>query len=452
MTATTKLMSGVGGYLLERTGTLGAAEAISPKLARALDPALDPAKVPGPAADALAGSDELALATVPPNTEAHRKVLVMTMGVTGGHNALARTIGAQVERQYPGAQVVIADGKRISGEVFDGGVGELLQKFHTYERTSQPWIYDTRYRVRSTEGGTRASRRVYDAMFRDDVKKVIGAEKPDVVVSTHPAVTATLGRMRSLGKLETPAVAALNDAYPNGLWMSPGIDEHVFYVGNDMRRLPRTFAGREGQQLHMALARPPIEQKAVTKAEQLALRTDLGLPKDKPVLVVASGSMGVPVADDTYRRLLAETDAHVVVATGSNKEMQAHLAATFPADRLTSLGFTKRMQDYLDASDGVMLKAHGMTFLESASAHKPVIFFEPEGGHARASVRALARDGYASLPRTNDDLVDAVRQLSDPGSAVSRTATRADELFERPRSYADVIMHTPLRPAVVPTT
>lgn len=452
MTTTTRLLSGVGGYLLERTGTLGAAESVSPRLARALDPALDPARVHGPAADALAGADELALAAARPDTKAHRKVLIMTMGVTGGHNALARSIGAQVERQYPGAQVVIADGKRISGEVFDGGVGELMQKFHTWERTSQPWVYDTRYRIRSTEGGTRASRRVYDAMFRDDVRKVIDAEKPDVVVSTHPAVTATLGRMRSLGTLETPTVAALNDAYPNGLWMSPGIDEHVFYVGNDVRRLPRTFAGRTGQQLHMSLARPPIEQKIVTKPEQLALRAELGLPKDKPVLVVASGSMGVPVADDTYRRLLVETDAHVVVATGSNTEMQAHLAATFPPERLTALGFTKRMQDYLDASDGVMLKAHGMTFLESASAHKPVIFFEPEGGHARASVRALARDGYASLPQTNDDLVAAVRQLSEPASNVRMTAAKADELFDRPRSYADVIMHTPLRPAVAPTT
>jgi processive 1,2-diacylglycerol beta-glucosyltransferase len=439
------LLEGVGGYLLERSGAMTLAEQVAPALAAKLDPALLPSRVQGAAAEALAGTAHLGITADTP----HQKVLIMTMGVTGGHNALARSVGAQIERQYPGAQVVIADGATISGEVFDSPVGNAMQKFHTYERTDQPWIYDTRYRIRSTDGGTRGGRRIYDGMFREDVKRVIETERPDVIVSTHPAVTATLGRMRSLGILETPTVAALNDAAPNGLWLAPGIDEHVFYVPNDIRRLPRTFAAREGQQLHASLARPPIEQKVVTLEQQHALRADLGLPADRPVLVVSSGSMGIPVADDTYRRLLAETDAHVVVATGSNAEMQAHLAATFPADRLTSLGFTKRMQDYIDASDGVMLKAHGATFLEAASAHKPVLFFEPEGGHARASVRALARDGYATLPATNDDLISAVQQLREPASQVRMTAARADELFAGERSYADVIMHATPKPAVV---
>ncbi|MCB0878999.1 MAG: hypothetical protein KDC46_08465 [Thermoleophilia bacterium] len=442
----TSIAEGIGGYLLERTDLLGLMQDISPKLAARLDPALRPGAGAAGAAGAIDGAVQLGIEAGTP----HQKVLIMTMGVTGGHNALAASVGRQIEQQYPGAQVVIADGSRISGDVFDSRTGELMKKFHTFERTEQPWIYDTRYRIRSTDGGTRGGRRLYDSMFRKDVKRVIDEEAPDVIVSTHPSVTATLGRMRSLGILDTPTVATLNDAAPNGLWMSPGIDEHVFYVPGDAKRLAGTFAARDGQLLHMSQARPPIEKKLVTADQVAALRTDLGLPHDKPVLVVASGSMGVPVSDATYRRMLAETDAHIVVATGSNTKMQEHLASTFPSDRLTALGFTRRMQDYIDASDGVMLKAHGMTALESVSAGKPLIFFEPEGGHARGSVRALAQDGYATLAGDDSDLTRAIRELSVPASKTRMTAQAASTWFDAPRSYADVIMHARPRPAVAP--
>ena len=442
--ASTNLVEGVGGYLLERTNLLGLLQDMSPKVAAALDPALAPGAGTAAAASAIDGVAQLGIEAGTP----HRKVLVMTMGVTGGHNALAASIARQVERQYPHAEVVVADGARISGEVFDSPVGNAMKRFHTWERTEQQWIYDTRYRIRSTDGGTRGGRRIYDSMFREDVKRVVDEEAPDVIVSTHPSVTATLGRMRSLGILDTPTVSALNDAAPNGLWMSPGIDEHVFYVPGDANRLAKTFAARDGQLLHMTQARPPIEPKLVDAEQVAALRTELGLPADKPVVLIASGSMGVPVKDSTYARLLAETDAHLVVATGSNAKMQQHLAATFPEDRLTALGFTKRMQDYIDASDGVMLKAHGMTALESVSARKPMIFFEPEGGHARGSVQALAADGYATLAGSNDDLVRAVTELSIPLSPTRRTADAAATWFDAPQSYADVIMHAQPKPAV----
>ena len=441
---TTNALEGIGGYLLERTGVLTLAEHISPGLAAKLDPALRPGAGTAGAAAALDGAAQLGIEAGAP----HQKVLIMTMGVTGGHNALAKAVARQISEQYPGAEVIVAGGPEISGEVFDSKLGTAMQRFHTFERTDQPWMYDTRYKIRSTDGGTRGGRRLYDGMFRTDVKRVIDQHKPDVIVSTHPSVTATLGRMRSLGILDTPTVAALNDAAPNGLWLSPGIDEHVMHVPGDVARLPKTFAGRAGQQLHMSVARPPIDPKAVAPERVQALRADLGLPADKPVVVVASGSMGIPVADETYRRLLADTDAHVVVATGSNTAMQQHLAEAFPADRLTSLGFTNRMQDYIDASDGVMLKAHGMSYMESVSSHKPVVFFEPEGGHARGSVQALAADGYATLAGDNDDLVRSVRMLSEPDSPVRATADRADEFFAAERSYADVIMHATAKPAV----
>ena len=64
----------------------------------------------------------------------------------------------------------------------------------------------------------------------------IAEHEPDVVVSTYPAVTVVLARLRRTGAVKCPTVATITDLTGLFFWAQPGIDTHLVMYDESVRR------------------------------------------------------------------------------------------------------------------------------------------------------------------------------------------------------------------------
>ncbi len=67
--------------------------------------------------------------------------------------------------------------------------------------------------------------------------------EPDVVVSTYPAVTVVLARLRRTQVVRCPTVATITDLTGLFFWAQPGIDTHLVMYGESLDSVER-IAGR----------------------------------------------------------------------------------------------------------------------------------------------------------------------------------------------------------------
>src|ERR1700726_4850358 len=67
----------------------------------------------------------------------------------------------------------------------------------------------------------------------------IASYEPDVVVSTYPAVTVVLARLRRTGAVSCPTVATITDLAGLFFWAQPGIDMHMVMYGESMASVER---------------------------------------------------------------------------------------------------------------------------------------------------------------------------------------------------------------------
>ena len=115
----------------------------------------------------------------------------------------------------------------------------------------------------------------------------IAEHDPDVVVSTYPAVTVVLARLRRTGEVSCPTVATITDLTGLFFWAQPGIDMHLVMYGESMSSVER-IAGPGSVQ---AGASADIRRVPGATLPARARRA-LGLPEEGRMVVVSGGGWG----------------------------------------------------------------------------------------------------------------------------------------------------------------
>jgi UDP-N-acetylglucosamine:LPS N-acetylglucosamine transferase len=374
-------------------------------------------------------------------TDAKRVLIVSADGFGSGHTALANALAEEIHTRAPGTQVEIVDGMRAAF----GPLDKLFVRSFTHTIATDPESYGHGYALSAKAPFARVLGWLSWVAGAHAINRAVKQFEPDVVVSTYPFLTNTLGRMRLHGELHVPVVVPLHNLDPHPLWMSPGVDLHVAAVPEDAAPAARNFARVYGDEPFNAIAAAPAVNERVLgtmdAAERQQVRADFGLPARDPVLLVTGGGLGVSVPVDDLRAVLnSRPDVHVAVATGHNDAFAAQLHQQIDSPRLHTIPFTTRMPDLLRASDAVLLKDSGMTTMETFAAGTPVIMFHPLPGQGVAAANELAADGYATLAHNRDELADVTRRLGTGDPQIAAGAARGRALFSQSRATSQVVL------------
>src|SRR5205807_503682 len=126
------------------------------------------------------------------------------------------------------------------------------------------------------------TRRLLCALGARPLARAIESERPDVIVSTYPAVTVVLAHLRRRSIVDCPTVATITDLTGLFFWAQPGIDMHLVMYGESMPSVER-IAGRGS----VTLVRPLISAEFLRPRCPIAARRALGLPEQGRMVVVS---------------------------------------------------------------------------------------------------------------------------------------------------------------------
>ncbi len=338
-----------------------------------------------------------------PGTDRGPRVLLLSADVGEGHVAAARAL-ADGLRAKRAVEVVERDGLVAFGTI----VRHLIRDGYRWQLRWAPWTYDALYWVVTHARPVRAiGAVVLSTAAQRRLRRLVCRENPDVVVSTHPALTCVLGRMRLRRRLGVPLCATITDLADYSVWSHRGADLHLVMHEHALAPVER-LAGPGSA----ALVRPLVAPRFLASTDPSTARARLGLPVRGRVVAVSGGGWGIGDLAGAADAALAFDDVTVVVLAGRNHALRATLEERFGRDaRVRVWGFIKRMDDLLRAAEVTIHSTGGMTSLEALSCGCPLIAYGSSIGHIRVHNRTMAALGLVTVADTRAELAATLRRM-----------------------------------------
>ncbi len=318
-----------------------------------------------------------------------------------------------------------------------------------------PWTYTLVYWLLENVMPMRAiARRLLCLLGSRPLARAIAEHDPDVVVSTYPAVTVVLARLRRTGEVRCSTVATITDLTGLFFWAQPGIDVHLVMYGESMPSVER-IAGRGSVQL----VRPLISAEFLQPRCPVEARRTLGLSQEGRTVVVSGGGWGVGDIAGAVREFTRVPEvSSIVCLAGRNDHLAAKLRSAFAHEpRVRVYGFTDKMPAILAAADVLVHSTGGVTCLEAMAAGTPVVSYGLPVGHARLNTRAMAALNLLRLANDTDELrthvqasFAAVRSSSGSSGMEEDTPGVEDSTHMAHPEAVDVVLQAPRRVRPIP--
>jgi processive 1,2-diacylglycerol beta-glucosyltransferase len=374
-----------------------------------------------------------------------RRVLILSADVGEGHAAAARALAQQIESGPEPAEVTVIDGLAAMGRV----LRQVVQDGYRVQLRFLPWSYSLVYwlleHVPPVRWLTRWQLRLFGAR---PLARRIAEYDPDVIVSTYPAVTVVLARLRRTRAVRCPTVATITDLTGLFFWAQPGIDMHLVMYGESMPSVER-IAGQGSARL----VAPLISAEFLQPRCPLESRRALGLPEDGRMVVVSGGGWGVGDVEGAVRELCRVGEvSSIVCLAGRNEQLHKRLSTTFAREpRVHVYGFTDAMPQLLAAADALVHSTGGVTCLEAKATGTPVVSYGLPVGHARLNTRAMADLELLRLANDTGELREHVQASFEdaPPAEHLPVASPVAQAEEHPHAV-DVVMKAPRRVSPIP--
>jgi processive 1,2-diacylglycerol beta-glucosyltransferase len=382
-----------------------------------------------------------------PDPARPRRVLILSADVGEGHAAAARALKEQVEASERHAEVTVIDGLAAMGPL----VRPVVEDGYRVQLRFMPWTYTVVYWLLEKVMPIRViARRLLCLAGSRPLARAIAEHDPDVVVSTYPAVTVVLARLRRRGEVRCSTVATITDLTGLFFWAQPGIDVHLVMYGESMSPVER-IAGRGSVQL----VRPLISAEFLEPRCPVEARRALGLPEEGRAVVVSGGGWGVGDIEGAVREFTRVPEVtSIVCLAGRNEQLGAKLRAAFVDEpRVRVLAFTDKMPEILAAADVLVHSTGGVTCLEAKAAGTPVVSYGLPVGHARLNTRAMASLDLVRLANDTDELRTHVQASfadaapTHDGASLASSMDVADAVHP---AAVDVVLQAPRRVQPIP--
>ena len=269
-----------------------------------------------------------------------------------------------------------------------------------------------------------------------NLRPLIERERPDVVVCTHAFACGAMAEYKRLFGDAPPVVGVVTDFAVHAFWIHPIIDAYV--VATEAVRDVMVARGIDpGRVLASGI---PVRPEFVARGESReALRERLHLPRDRHVVLMMGGGLGIGPLERMMRSLesLPVPLAAVVIAgRNARSERRVLAAAESISYPVRALRFVDNVYDYMHAADAFVTKPGGLSAAEALVAGVPMVLCKPLPGQEERNARVLSDAGAALRVRSIDDLPGVLAGvLADPGRRVKMAA--AAKRLARPNAAGE---------------
>lgn len=240
----------------------------------------------------------------------------------------------------------------------------------------------------------------------------IAALRPDALVVVHPLLThaADAARLRARRADDLPLITVITDLVSvHRLWVCSGVDH--FVVGSPSAADALAELGVPPPRVHY-LGVPIRHQFAALDAPARAMRSQLDLDPERPVVLLMGGGAGVGAlrvaALELARRL---PQAQLLVVTGRNVRLRRQLEARTYSGSMRVLGYVDSVAELMTAADIVVTKPGSLTIAEACARGRPLVLLPPIPGQEDGNVAYVLGAEAGLAVRRPAEAVEAVRYL-----------------------------------------
>ncbi|HEV2601563.1 MAG TPA: glycosyltransferase [Candidatus Babeliales bacterium] len=209
------------------------------------------------------------------------------------------------------------------------------------------------------------------------LKVYLEEEKPDLVISVIPY--ANQGILEATQELGIPFLLFTAD-------LDPFIYLHnMEYCDDKLFKLAVPFSDPvllshvekyAVSQDNVVVTGYPVHPAFTQKKDSAAIKKELQIPADKPVVFVLLGALGSP-SQYTFAQELASISypVHIIFGVGKNHEMKQKIEDIAYPEHITKMviGFTDRVADIMAISDILLTKSGSVSFCEGLYMNVPML-------------------------------------------------------------------------------
>ncbi len=312
-----------------------------------------------------------------------------------------------LRRIEPGARTLVVDSYDYAALV----VSRIVADGYIQMVKTIPQLY--RYIYARAERATRVGHfRTWAHEFTaGNLRPLILRERPDVVVCTHAFPCGAMAAYKRLYADAPPVVGIVTDLAVHGFWIHGNIEGYV--VATDAMRdaLLARGVSRErvlvsGIPVRPEFSRPPEPRDA--------LRERLDLPRDRQIVLLMGGGLGIAPLERMMRKLEAvRLPLAGVVISGRNAAVERRLSrcAESVSYPVRVLRFVENVYDYMHAADALVTKPGGLSTAEALVAGVPLVLCKPLPGQEERNASILVKAGAAIESRAMDELPAAIERV-----------------------------------------
>ena len=237
-----------------------------------------------------------------------------------------------------------------------------------------------------------------------NLRPLLERERPDVVVCTHAFPCGAMAEYKRMFADAPPVVGIVTDFAVHAFWVHSNIDAYI--VAADTTRDALIARGIDPKRI--SASGIPVRPEFVPSGESRdSLRERLDLPRDRHVILMMGGGLGIGPLERMMRSLQGvEAPLAAVVIAGRNLRIERRVLAA--AEQMNypvrALRFVDNVYDYMHAADVFVTKPGGLSTSEALVAGVPMILCKPLPGQEERNARILSEGGAAIRARTMAEL------------------------------------------------
>lgn len=189
----------------------------------------------------------------------------------------------------------------------------------------------------------------------------------------------------------------------------------------------------------------PVRQCFYEEKAVLESREALFIREDERVAVLMCGSMGCGPMKELAEDIAAEINGKelLIVICGNNEKLREQLNDKISSVRVKVLGYTNKMNLYMDAADVLITKPGGLSSTEAATKGLPMVFIDAVAGCEEHNMNFFVGQKWAVTDTTEKGLTRQVMELLNDDSERQRISGALRDSFSR--NSARIIYNTVMR-------
>jgi processive 1,2-diacylglycerol beta-glucosyltransferase len=303
------------------------------------------------------------------------KILILSCGTGGGHNAAARAVEEALRRRDVFSQIL--DPISLANEK----IKKYVCKSYDDITTKHPKAFGLIYHAGELVSDTRIKSPVYfaNSLYASRLAQYIEENGFDAVVATHLFGAEAMSKLKNTGRLPVPYIFIMTD-YTSSPFISETRPDYLIAPSTELIEECVRKGTEESRVLPYGI---PVHPDFFIRVPQNEARSTLGLPMKKPVYLVMCGSMGYGKVEELAKQTLSIYGGNVclVILCGNNKTLFNSMSQAFRQEEsIIPMQFTDKVSLYMDAADVVFTKPGGLTSTEAAVKNIPIIHTLPIPG------------------------------------------------------------------------